>query len=182
MGFPHEVKGSGLFCYVTLNFIWIEAPLAADSALDLAASDEEPGNITFWCPSFGQGDDQEMVLEDLRLHRVDNDRNIRSVGIHKMTSTDDFDPEFPRFHDDRGCQRVRFRYTGLTPQPRLTLHWHFEVGPRRHQLTAKLGSIFRWRDRRGWKCGWFSMAAIHATCAVLSGYVLETFSRPPSHL
>ena len=28
MGFPHEVKGSGLFCHVTLNFNWILAPLA----------------------------------------------------------------------------------------------------------------------------------------------------------
>ena len=55
MGFPHEVKGSGIFCHVTLNFNWIEAPLPADGALVLTASDEEPGKSTFWCPSFEQG-------------------------------------------------------------------------------------------------------------------------------
>ena len=42
MGFPHEVKGSGLFSHVTPNFNWIEAPLPADSAHVLTASDEEP--------------------------------------------------------------------------------------------------------------------------------------------
>ena len=115
VGSPHEVKGSGLFCHVTLNFNWIEAPLPADSAHVLTASD---GKITFWCPSFEQGDDQESVLGDLRLHRADNDMNTRSVGIHKMTGTDDFDTEFPRFRGGRGCQRVRFGYTGSTcPAP-----------------------------------------------------------------
>ena len=53
-GFPHEVKGSGLFCHVTLNFNWIEAALPADSAHVLTASDEAPSKITFWCPSFEQ--------------------------------------------------------------------------------------------------------------------------------
>ena len=65
MSFPHEVKGSCLFCHVTLNFNWIETPLPADSAHVLTASDEEPGKITLWCPSFEQGDDQELVLGGL---------------------------------------------------------------------------------------------------------------------
>ena len=91
MGFPHEVEGSGLFCHVTLNFNWIEAPWPADRNHVLTASDEEPGKITFWCPSFEQGDDQELILGELSLHRADNDMNSRSVGIHKMTGTDDFD-------------------------------------------------------------------------------------------
>ena len=116
MGFPHEVKGSGLFCDVTLNFNWIEAPLPASSAHVLTTSDEEPGKITFWCPSFEQGDDQELVLGELSLHRSDNDMNTRSIRIHKMTGTDDFDTEFARFRDGCGCQRVRFGYTGLTPK------------------------------------------------------------------
>ena len=60
--FRTRVKGSGLLCHVTLNFNWIEAPLPANSAHVLTASDEEPGKITFWCPSFEQGDDQELVL------------------------------------------------------------------------------------------------------------------------
>ena len=84
----------------------------------MTASDEEPGKITFWCPSFEQGDDQELVLGKLSMHRSDNDTNNRSVGIHKMTSTDDFETEFRRFRDGRVCQRVRLGYTGLTsPSP-----------------------------------------------------------------
>ena len=99
------------------NFTWIEAPVPADIAHVLTAFDEEPGKITLWCPLFEQGDDQETVLGDmgpLRMHRVDIDMNTRSVGIHKVSGTDDFDTEFPRFRDDRGCQRVRFGYSGWT--------------------------------------------------------------------
>ena len=54
--------------------------------------------------------DQELVLGKLSLHRDDNDMNTRSVGIQKMTGTDDFDTEFPRFRGGRGCQKVRFEY------------------------------------------------------------------------
>ena len=67
MDFPHEVKGSALFCNVTPNFNWIEAPLPAGQWHVSTASDEEPGKITFWCPSLEQGDDQELVLGGFAL-------------------------------------------------------------------------------------------------------------------
>ena len=107
----------------------------------------ELGKITFWCPSFEQGDDEELVLGELSLHRADNDMNTRSVGIHKMIGTDDFDTKFPRFRDGRGCQRVRFGYTGLTrPGPDLNftgiLKWDLEDT----SLPPSFDSIFRWSD------------------------------------
>ena len=133
------------------NFTWIEAPVPADVAHVFPAIDENPSKITLWCPLLEQGDDQETVLGDmgpLRMRRVDIDMNTRSVGIHKVSGTDDFDTEFPRFRDDRGCQRVRFEYSGLT-RPGPDFNWHFEVGPPRHQLTSKLDSISRWCHWRG---------------------------------
>ena len=74
--------------------------MPADVAHVLTAFDEEPGKITLWCPLFEQGDDQETVLGDMgrwRMHRVDIDMNTRSVGIQKVSGTDDFDTEFLRF-------------------------------------------------------------------------------------